>query len=197
MIYTTLRKIKMKIFHYIISNMSNVKCNGNLIVKKWPIIDVKKGAYLEIGKNVTIDSDNYVYGYGLFTKTKLQAKNEGARLIIGDNTIIHGSCIHATELITIGANCNIAGNCQIFDCIGHNIYDTEDHRPFVLDTKKVIIEDNVWIGLNSIILPGSVIRKGSVIAAGSIVRGEFEKFSLIGGNPAVFIKTLNNKPLID
>ena len=141
----------MKIFRLIIGMKSNVKCNGNLIVKKWPIIDVRKGAYLEIGKNVTIDSDNYVYGYGLFMKTKLQAKNEGARLIIGDNTIIHGSCIHATELISIGKNCNIAGNCQIFDCIGHNIFDIEGHRPVVLDTKKVIIEDNVWIGLNSII----------------------------------------------
>ena len=41
MIYL-LRKIKGKIFSLIIGMKPNVKCNGNLIVKKWPIIDVTR-----------------------------------------------------------------------------------------------------------------------------------------------------------
>lgn len=55
--------------------------------------------------------------------------------------------------------------------------------------KKVIIEDDVWIGARAIILPGATISKGSVIAAGAVVPGkEFPPNSVIGGNPARVIK---------
>ncbi|MCC3236947.1 acyltransferase, partial [Pediococcus acidilactici] len=55
--------------------------------------------------------------------------------------------------------------------------------------KRVIIEDDVWIGGRVIILPGAVIQKGSVVAAGSVVVGKtYPPYSVIGGNPAKVIK---------
>ncbi|MEN9919101.1 MAG: hypothetical protein RL662_1537 [Bacteroidota bacterium] len=54
--------------------------------------------------------------------------------------------------------------------------------------KKVIIEDDVWIGANSIILPGVTIGKGAVIAAGSIVTKNIDAFTIVGGVPARIIK---------
>lgn len=55
--------------------------------------------------------------------------------------------------------------------------------------KKVIIEDDVWIGARAIILPGATISRGSVVAAGAVVPGkEFPPNSVIGGNPARVIK---------
>jgi acetyltransferase-like isoleucine patch superfamily enzyme len=52
----------------------------------------------------------------------------------------------------------------------------------------VIIEDDVWVGYGAIILSGIKIGKGSIIAAGSVVTKDIEPCSIVGGNPAKFIK---------
>ncbi len=52
----------------------------------------------------------------------------------------------------------------------------------------VKIEDDVWIGANSIILPGVTIGEGSVVAAGSVVTKDVPPFCIVGGVPAKIIK---------
>ncbi|MEA3423389.1 MAG: DapH/DapD/GlmU-related protein, partial [Bacillota bacterium] len=52
----------------------------------------------------------------------------------------------------------------------------------------VVIEDDVWIGARTVILPGVVIHEGSIIAAGSIVTKDVQAYSIVGGNPAKLIK---------
>lgn len=54
--------------------------------------------------------------------------------------------------------------------------------------ETIIIEDDVWIGLGSIILSGVRIQQGSIIAAGSVVASNVEPFSIYGGVPAKKIK---------
>ena len=54
---------------------------------------------------------------------------------------------------------------------------------------SVVIEDNVWIGSQSVILPGSFIGEGTVVSSGSIVSGNFPKNSVLMGNPARVIKS--------
>ena len=56
---------------------------------------------------------------------------------------------------------------------------------------KVVIGNNVWIGSNSIILPGVTIEDNAVIAAGSVVNKNINNGTLNGGIPAKQIKTLN------
>lgn len=168
-----------------------VYCEGRVIVKGNPIIDVRQGARVDIGDAVTLNSDNRNYHLALFTQTKLLARNTGAHIAIGAGTRVHGSCIHATKSIEIGKNCLIAGNCQIFDCSGHSIYDIDQMRETTIETTKPIcIGDNVWLGTACIVLPGSSIGRGSVVSAGSVVRGIFPEYSLISGNPAVLVKSL-------
>lgn len=50
--------------------------------------------------------------------------------------------------------------------------------------QQIIIEDDVWVGLGSIILSGVTIGTGSIIAAGSVVTKNVEPYSIFGGNPA-------------
>ncbi|EPM5659285.1 acyltransferase [Vibrio parahaemolyticus] len=121
---------------------------------------------------------------------KLYADRKGAIIRIGANTRIHGTCIHAYESITIGKNCLIAANCQIFDGSGHDLSfsDVENRINTRGVSKPVLIEDNVWIGINSIILPGVTIGNGSVIAANSVVTKDIPPMVLAGGNPAKIIK---------
>lgn len=53
--------------------------------------------------------------------------------------------------------------------------------------KKITIEDNVWIGMRAIVLPGVHIGEGAIIAAGSVVVKDVPPFSIVGGNPAKIV----------
>ena len=59
-----------------------------------------------------------------------------------------------------------------------------------IDNKEIIIEDDVWIGFNSIILKGVKIGRGAIIGAGSIVTKDVEPWTLNVGNPIKAIKKL-------
>jgi virginiamycin A acetyltransferase len=64
-------------------------------------------------------------------------------------------------------------------------------KQFPIDASSkgpIIIEDEVWIGTNSTIMSGIRIGRGSVIAAGSVVVKDVAPFTIVGGNPAKFIK---------
>lgn len=54
--------------------------------------------------------------------------------------------------------------------------------------EKIVIEDDVWIGLGAIILSGVKIGQGSIVAAGSIVTKEVDAYSIYAGNPAKKIR---------
>lgn len=54
--------------------------------------------------------------------------------------------------------------------------------------QMIVIEDDVWIGLGSIVLSGVKIGIGSIIAAGSVVTKDVEPYSIYGGNPAKKIR---------
>ncbi|MCB2195276.1 MAG: hypothetical protein KQH79_05415 [Bacteroidetes bacterium] len=53
----------------------------------------------------------------------------------------------------------------------------------------IIIEDDVWIGANSVVVAGVTIGKGSVIAAGSVVTKDVEPYSIYGGVPSKKIRS--------
>jgi maltose O-acetyltransferase len=52
----------------------------------------------------------------------------------------------------------------------------------------VTIEDDVWIGIRVIILPGKRIGRGAIIGAGSVVTKDVPPFAVVGGNPAQVIR---------
>lgn len=140
-----------------------------------------------------INSSNHGYHINMFRPTKLLLDGESAVIEVGDNTRIHGSCLHAKSNIHVGKNCLIAANCQIMDCSGHmSNFDNPSERLNTTDIpKSVIIEDNVWIGANSFVLPGVTIKTGSIIGAGSIVTKNIPAYSLAVGNPCKVVRTYN------
>jgi acetyltransferase-like isoleucine patch superfamily enzyme len=62
-------------------------------------------------------------------------------------------------------------------------YQQQDMRKNVIH-KQVVIEDDVWIGTHSVILPGITIGRGSVIGANSVVTKDVEPYSIVFGSPA-------------
>ena len=59
------------------------------------------------------------------------------------------------------------------------------------DHKKVIIEDDCWTGINSVITQGVTIKKGSIIGANSVVNKSTEEYSINVGAPSIKIKNRN------
>ena len=55
-------------------------------------------------------------------------------------------------------------------------------------TKKIVLEDSIWIGANAVITAGVTIGKHSVIGAGSVVTKNIPSFCVAVGNPAKIIK---------
>jgi len=57
------------------------------------------------------------------------------------------------------------------------------------ETKPVIIENDVWLGLRVIVMPGLNIKKGSIVAAGAVLTKDTEEYGIYAGIPAKKIKS--------
>jgi acetyltransferase-like isoleucine patch superfamily enzyme len=108
-------------------------------------------------------------------------------LIIGDYSRIGiGNTIIGP--VNIGNHVNLAQNITV-TALNHNYEDIS--KPIDtqgISTKQVTIEDDVWIGANSVVLPGVTIGKHAIIGAGSIVSRDIPPYSVCVGSPAKVIK---------
>mgnify|MGYP006138619401 CR=1 FL=1 len=140
---------------------------------------------------MTLRSHDHGYHTAMYHPVRLMVDASPQALIqVGDGTRINGASIHATSSITIGRNCLIASNVMILDSDGHGVAvaDRERHNPVAA---PIVIEDDVWVGANAIVLKGVTLGRGSVVAAGSVVTRDVAPMTLVGGNPARFIKALD------
>lgn len=169
---------------------SQIQLKGKINISGMPIYVFRENGFLILGDNVYLKSNKKSYHLNMHSPVKIMVDRKDAVVEIGANTRVNGSCIHAYKKISIGRNCLIAANCQIIDGNGHDLsFPNVENRVNTLgDAKEIIIEDNVWIGANSIILPGVRIGFGSVIAAGSVVVKSIPSMCVAGGNPAKVIK---------
>ncbi len=86
-------------------------------------------------------------------------------------------------LVKIGNKCVIAHGV---DFITHDggVWQFRETYPDIDVFDPIIIGDNVFVGAHSVFLPGTVIGNNCIIGAGSVLRGRFAPFTLIAGNPA-------------
>lgn len=123
---------------------------------------------------------------------------------IGDFTLLNGALIMAEEQISVGSHCLISWNVGIADSDFHplepaqRLIDSQALAPFFKDrpprpkltTAPVKISDNVWIGMNAVILKGVTIGENSVVAAGSVVTKSVAANVVVAGNPAQVVRQL-------
>jgi acetyltransferase-like isoleucine patch superfamily enzyme len=112
---------------------------------------------------------------------------------IGNNVHIGtGSFIRAEGGLEIKDNTIISRNAVLYTT-SHNYEGTLLPFDNTFTKRKVIIEENVWIGMNVTIAPGTIIGEGSIIALGSRIFGKIPKLSIIGDNGWKIIKQRNEK----
>ncbi len=142
--------------------------------------------------------------------TKFVLETKTSKITVGNNSFVGGGVFVCANEITIGSDVMFSWGCTIIDTDAHSLnweYRKDDVKNWKrgLDenaigkykdwtnvvSKKIEIQDKAWIGFNVIILKGVTIGEGAIVAAGSVVTKNVDPFTLVAGNPAVFIKKLN------
>lgn len=139
------------------------------------IEDSVRGSKIVVEDGVTIDA---------FVKIKPAGGVGDVR--IGRNSFINaGVVIYTGNGVVIGEDVLIAANCTLAP-VDHEFRSRTrkivDQR-FRASRGGIIIEDDVWVGANSVILDGSVLRRGCVVGAHSLVDRELESYSINVGIP--------------
>jgi acetyltransferase-like isoleucine patch superfamily enzyme len=148
---------------------------------------INKGI-ITLGECVDLVScpDGLPYNTGLFAHLACSI------IRIGNNCSLRGTVIHSRNKIIIGDNCMFGPGTVILDNDSHNTsLNPSLRRTGKIADKPVVIGNNVWVGMRSIIIKGVNIGDNSIIAAGSIVTRDIPSNQLFGGNPASFIRTLD------
>lgn len=103
---------------------------------------------------------------------------------MGVDSVINSGCyIDNRRGVRIGDNVGIAHDTKIYT-LGHAI----DDPSFSTQGKPVVIEDFAFVFSNCLIMPGVTIGKGAVVLSGSVVTKDVAPYSVVGGNPAKFIR---------
>lgn len=150
----------------VVQFIKNTITRSNIIVGDYSYYDARRGEPFE---------DQVLYHYEFF----------GDRLVIGKFCAL----APGVTFIMNGANHRMDGfSAYPFNIFGHGWekhIPTLDQLPFKGDT---IIGNDVWIGMDTVIMPGVNIGDGAIVAAKSVITKDVEPYTIVGGNPAQKIK---------
>lgn len=176
--------------------INNVEYKEGIRINGYIKLIMSKGATLKIGKEFKLNSGKNFNPIGR-NQRSLFVVNKGAELIIGNNVGMSSVAFVCSKKISLGDNVRIGGNTVFYDTDFHALnYLERTSNPENKDNikvKPIYIGDNVFIGGHSLILKGSSIGQNSIIGAGSIVAGNIPSNEIWAGNPARFIKKINEK----
>jgi acetyltransferase-like isoleucine patch superfamily enzyme len=145
-----------------------------------------------------------VVGPNTHIRGHLVTFGHGGRITMGSYCYVgEYSKVWSAIDIKIGDRVLIAHNTSIFDSNTHPLNAAERHRQYVdiittghskeidLNEEPVVIEDDVWIGCNSVVLKGVTIGRGAVVGAGSVVTKNVPPYVVVAGNPARVVRELS------
>lgn len=156
-------------------------------------IYIDKTAKMTVGKNFNLVSSHLINP--LCTHPSSISVGDGAVVCFGDNVGMSSPTIWIRKSLIVGNNVNFGGGTVVLDSDAHslNYLDRRDGTEDMANRvdKGIVIEDDVLIGMNSIILKGVHIGARSIIGAGSVVAKDIPCDCIAAGNPARVIKMIN------
>lgn len=165
-----------------------MKIGGDVIIDEWTRF--KRPELVVIGNHVAID-------WGFYCTTQLEIGN-----YVHISPFV--SCIGGKDgkFVLKGFN-NVMAGARIV--CGSDRFDESGlfgaMIPKELKGKQiigsVIMEEFSNVGTNAIVLPNSILRKGVLLTAGSLLIGDTEEWGVYKGNPAVLIKKIDGKKIIE
>jgi acetyltransferase-like isoleucine patch superfamily enzyme len=157
-----------------------------------------RGVRFQAGRNLRIDGRLIIRGpgrviFGDNVRVGLTVTpwtyGPGAVIVVGHDSFINGTSFGCQREIRIGAKA-ILGRASIMDTDFHSV-EIDRHRAGApVRVAPVVLDDNVWVGAQAGILPGTRIGRNSVVGFGAVCAGVFPENVVIAGNPAKVVKTL-------
>lgn len=177
--------------------MSQFRLNNRptLLDLMWNLVSLVRfrkhhSVFFELGAYLYRNHKRVYLGHNVYLKRNsiVGCANLNAEVAIGENTTVGFSTIIISSLkINIGSNCMIAPHVYIVDS-NHGMAHDKPFNQQANHTDPVVIEDNVWIGTHSVILPGVLIKSGVIVGANSTVTSSLLERGVYGGTPAKRIK---------
>ncbi len=156
-----------------------------------PIIQKHRDSHLSIGAGLELRSTVRSNPLGPNRPVFLSTRRPGAELLIGQRLGMTGGSIVAEQSVRIGDRVTIGANSVIADTDFHPLDAlARQHLPLAGATAPIVIEDDVFIGMQALILKGVTIGAGSIIGAGSVVTQAIPPGVIAAGNPAKIIREL-------
>jgi acetyltransferase-like isoleucine patch superfamily enzyme len=116
----------------------------------------------------------------------------GDRVQFGRGCVVNCDAFFGNNILIARSVAFIGSDDHRIDVVGLTIWDSPRG-----DTKKTVVEDDVWIGHGAIVISGVTIGRGAVIAAGAVVTKDIPRYAIAAGVPAQVISMRYNPELIN
>jgi acetyltransferase-like isoleucine patch superfamily enzyme len=141
---------------------------------------------------------------GAYDRATLVAGPEG-QIVVGAYTVLNGVYLVCNRRITVGAHCLLAWGVVITDSWSPASLPPAARRaltraaaadprrilPTAGEPRPVTLEDNVWVGFDSVILPGVTLGRGCVIGCKTVVDADVPPYAVVVGSPARVLRHLD------
>lgn len=156
-----------------------------------PIVQRQRQSHIEIGARCNLRSTARSNPLGPAHPVILSTRRAGAALRIGADFGMTGGSIVCEERIEIGDRVFVGANCVISDTDFHPLDPVlRQLTPQAGATAPVVIGDDVFIGMQTLVLKGVRIGASSVIGAGSVVTRDIPPGVIAAGSPARVLRPL-------
>lgn len=176
-----LSRVRARVF-FLSCRLRGVRVEGGAGLRIAGRLSVRGPGRLVLGRNVRVGMTVTPWTH-----------DPGAVISIGDNTFLNGTRFGCAREISVGRDCIIA-DVRIMDTDFHSLRaDRHDERAPVR-VSPVRIGDNVFIGAQAGILPGTEIGENSVVGFGAVCAGSYPADVVILGNPATVAHPVPGNP---
>ncbi|GAD79638.1 WcaF family extracellular polysaccharide biosynthesis acetyltransferase [Vibrio ezurae] len=122
-------------------------------------------------------------GDGVIIKPNVNIKYPW-NLVLGNNTWVgEGVWIDNLDIVKVGDNCCLSQGCYLLT--GNHDFTTQN---FDLMIDKIDIQNEAWVGAQSVVCPGVTLGRGAILTVGSIATKNLDQLGIYQGNPAIKIK---------
>ena len=154
-----------------------------------PILQRHRGSRIDLGDGLTLRSWSRSNPLAPTTPVVLSTRRADAVIDVGTDCGFTGTTLVAADRIAIGDRVLVGGNASIVDFDFHPL--TPERRAEDINAgaaAPIVIEDDVFVGMEALILKGVTIGEGAVVGAGAVVTQDVPPRTVVAGNPAQVVR---------
>lgn len=156
-----------------------------------PIIQRHRGSRIDLGDGLYLRSWPRSNPLVPTAPVVLSTRRADAAIEVGEDCGFTSTTLVAADRIAIGDRVQVGGNASIVDFDFHPLVPEERKENFNDGASApIVIEDDVFVGMEALVLKGVTIGEGAVVGAGAVVTQDVPPRTVVAGNPASVVRKL-------